>query len=97
VTSTGTATDPITDPRARGAFLVAARRADGSVGEVEPHSERGGTVRIADPWGAGAARLTDARGARVPHSLNDGLLTWTTRPGATYTLKPARPRHLQES
>ncbi|MEW2402063.1 glycoside hydrolase family 95-like protein [Streptomyces sp. NPDC046862] len=82
--------------RAKGAFLVSARRAGGVVREAELHSERGGTVRVADPWGAGAARLTDAHGARVPYTVKDGLLTWRTRPGATYTLKPARPRHRQE-
>ncbi|MFF4835085.1 glycoside hydrolase family 95-like protein [Streptomyces sp. NPDC001315] len=75
--------------RAKGAFLVSSRLAGGAVREVELHSERGGTVRIADPWGAGAARLTDTSGAEVPHTVTDGLLTWPTRPGTTYTLKPA--------
>ena len=67
------------------ADLVSAVRKAGQVSEVQILSERGGTVRLKNPW---SHRPTiTAKGRRVMVKIENGILIWETRPGTIYRLK----------
>jgi len=61
--------------RAEGAFLISGEKARGQIRSVQIESERGGTLRLANPFGA-----DDPRGP---------MLTMDMTPGETVTLTPA--------
>src|SRR5207249_267246 len=68
--------------RAEGAFVVSASREGGKVREVRIRSERGGTVRLANPW-RGTAKVI-SRGQRVAVRAEENLLSWDASAGETY-------------
>lgn len=73
--------------RASGAFLVSARREPGRTTRVRILSERGGTCRLADPFGAGRAEVQDSRGRVQPLTTDShGHFSFATEAGAAYEL-----------
>ncbi len=70
--------------RARGAFLVSAALRDGEVQPVHILSERGGTVRLLNPW-AGRTVTASAPG-KSPRKLSGDVLTLDTQPGETWEI-----------
>jgi hypothetical protein len=78
--------------RARGAFLVSAMRKAGRATEVQIMSERGGTVRLKNPWPHRPKVV--ANGRRLIPKIQNGILTWETKPRATYRL--SRPTTASE-
>ncbi|MGH9377668.1 MAG: glycosyl hydrolase family 95 catalytic domain-containing protein [Terriglobia bacterium] len=76
--------------RAMGAFLVSAAWDGKSVSPVTLVSEKGATARIANPWGAAAARvvrLSDK--AEVETQTEGGILIFHTAPNEHYRVGPA--------
>ena len=78
--------------RAMGAFLVSARKTDGTVSNITVRSEKGGQLRLAIPKGhsvsaVNGAEVNPAAITAVP-SLPEanGLLTLPTKPGDTLTI-----------
>ncbi len=77
--------------RAEGAFLVSASWSGGKVASLEIHSEKGVPCRMYVPWPKGM-KVNDAAGHDVAvTSEPNGRLRFPTRPGTTYTLRPASP------
>lgn len=71
--------------RAAGAFLVSAAWDGRAVSGVVLRSEQGAPARIANPWGRTAVRVAGAA-----HTVRDGIIEFTTRPGGVYSLAPLR-------
>jgi hypothetical protein len=71
--------------RARGAFLVSARKADGRVVEIEVVSEKGGTLKIENPFGEKAYRISDLAAGRVRDV--GGVIEADMRPGDRLLLR----------
>jgi hypothetical protein len=75
--------------RAKGAFVVSSRLVGGRVRSATITSERGGTVRLLDPWPGSRLRVVrtadDEDGGRpVRFSSSGGVISFETKPGATY-------------
>jgi len=77
--------------RARGAFLVsAAKSADGAIGPIEIHSERGGACRMLLPWTSAEAECMSAgEPVRVLGLDVDarGVAAWPTNPDETWVVR----------
>jgi alpha-L-fucosidase 2 len=70
--------------RASGAFVVSAFRQDGDVGRIRIHAEKGGELRILDPWPEHGTTLT---GIDASNLLDDGpVVRISTVPGDRITL-----------
>ncbi|MBU4255364.1 MAG: hypothetical protein KJ727_12285 [Acidobacteria bacterium] len=70
--------------RAAGAFLVSAERRDGRTERIQIFSEKGGDVRILDPWPDGRTRLSGLGGSSL---IEDGrIIRIRTRAGDRITL-----------
>ncbi len=67
--------------RAEGAFLVSAERRDGQTSVVRVVSEKGGKVRMADPF-AGRKVSTKKKGINSLH-FNDDRIEFDSKPGAS--------------
>ncbi|MBN2130987.1 MAG: glycoside hydrolase N-terminal domain-containing protein [Sedimentisphaerales bacterium] len=67
--------------RAEGAFLVSATREDGLVRAVEVTAEKGGLLRLENPFAAAAFDVSGARRSDV--TKQDGELVVTMSPGQT--------------
>ncbi len=63
--------------RTEGAFLVSAEMRQGLVSRVVVLAEKGGRMRMANPFGTAAVRITGAR----PEVLDEGEIVINTRPG----------------
>jgi len=75
--------------RAKGAFVVSSELKGGRVLSATIASEKGGTLRLADPWSAGSVRVVQAsdeegEGRPVRFTLTGGVISFRTTPGATY-------------
>jgi alpha-L-fucosidase 2 len=70
--------------RAAGAFLVSAEQRDGTVATVEIMSEKGGTLRLVNPWD-GAMICERAGGTTERHTGTS--VTIPTAPGETIVLR----------
>ena len=80
--------------RAKGAFVVSSDLAGGRVGAATITSERGGTLRLVDPWSGGTVRVAQVTdGGRVIRDVGftraDQLISFPTTPGATYRVTNA--------
>jgi alpha-L-fucosidase 2 len=69
--------------RAPGAFLVSARLSAGRVAEVRVAAEKGGRLRLADPFGETGFSVSGVKAERV--SGRDGVLEIDLGPGETVT------------
>ena len=75
------------DLRAAGAFLVNASFDGRSVSQVSLLSEKGKTVRLANPWKGKSARITRQRdGRRIPVREENGILLFATDAGEAYSI-----------
>jgi alpha-L-fucosidase 2 len=74
--------------RARGAFLVSARRAGGVVREVSIFAERGGPCKLAWPWDAATVALLEEGGNVREVAVRNGEMEWTCRVGGHYQIRP---------
>jgi len=76
------------DLRAVGAFLVSAAFDGRKVSQVSLTSEKGKTVRLANPWKSARARVTRQRdGGAVPAQVENGILIFSTEPGERYRIE----------
>lgn len=71
--------------RTDGAFLVDAKREAGQVTEVKIKSPAGGLFRLANPWNGPAQKWQNAE---PPVPITGDILTISTNPGDTLTLRP---------
>jgi alpha-L-fucosidase 2 len=76
--------------RAAGAFLVSARKAAGRVVEVRITSEKGGRLRLADPFSGGAYEAKGTAAGAVRSA--DGVIEIEFRPGQEIRLRGHRER-----
>jgi hypothetical protein len=72
------------DLRARGAFLVSARRISGIVCDVVVFSEHGGICRMALPWNYATVILSDNNGVIRKMEAKMGNIVFNCRDGTTY-------------
>ena len=73
--------------RAAGAFLVNASFDGRSVSQVSLLSEKGKTVRLANPWKGKSARIMRQRdGRRIPVREENGILLFATDAGEAYSI-----------
>jgi len=76
--------------RAAGAFLVSASYDGKSVSGVSLLSEKGKTVRLANPWQAAQVRVTRIRDGRsIAVRSEGGAVIFPTDAGETYRLERA--------
>jgi hypothetical protein len=80
--------------RAKGAFVVSSRLAGGRVTSATITSEKGGTVRLLDPWTGGRLRVVrvggdEDEGRPVRFTTTAGVISFATSPGATYRVTRA--------
>ncbi len=71
---------------ARGGFVVSAAQVDGRIPLVEITSPRGGTLRLANPWGSRA--LTAHRNGRKAEDLQGPVVSLDTAAGESVVLVP---------
>jgi alpha-L-fucosidase 2 len=71
--------------RAAGAFLVSARKEAGRVAEVRVRSEKGGRLRLADPFSGGAYDIAGSAAGSVRAA--DGVIEVEFRPGQDVRLR----------
>jgi alpha-L-fucosidase 2 len=71
--------------RAAGAFLVSASWDGKTVSDVEILSEKGGTLRIINPWQNGELRV-ESRAGRIPMRQDRTTIEFATEPGRVYSL-----------
>jgi alpha-L-fucosidase 2 len=71
--------------RAAGAFLVSARKEAGRVAEVRVRSEKGGRIRLADPFSGGAYDIAGSAAGSVRAA--DGVIEVEFRPGQDVRLR----------
>jgi hypothetical protein len=71
---------------ARGAFVVSAAQQNGRVALVEVRSERGGMLRMFNPWGSA---VTVHRSGKPAETLSAESLAISTSAGETIVLTPA--------
>jgi len=69
--------------RALGAFLVSCERRNGTIINLEIHSEAGGVCRLYTPWAAASLSIRQGTDP-VTFSESDGILSFETAPGRTY-------------
>lgn len=75
--------------RAKGAFLVSSAIKDGRVTHVDIASERGGGVKLLNPWGADATiDATDPSGKTIPADTSGDYIRFDTTGGSRYVLRP---------
>ncbi len=74
---------------ARGGFLVASERRNGSVGQVGIQSRLGGKCRLQNPWpGHAAAAATLPAGEVLETTIEPGdVVAFETRPGTEYVVR----------
>lgn len=72
--------------RAQGAFLISASVADGEISPVTCLSECGNTFRMDNPWAVTQVTVTPSSGAPFTVKPVDGVITFDTTPGTTYTI-----------
>jgi hypothetical protein len=73
------------DLRAAGAFLVSAEWDGKAVTNIRILSEKGATLRLRNPWGDSAVRVTP----ETKVERQDSLLAIHTRPGERYAIEKA--------
>jgi len=79
------------DLRAAGAFLVSASWDGKAVADVTLKSEKGARARVANPWNSAKVEVRAMpAGPAISAVQRQGLLEFPTKPGETYTLRPAR-------
>jgi alpha-L-fucosidase 2 len=75
--------------RAAGAFLVSAAWDGKAVSPITMLSEKGGPVRLADPWKTDGVRVTCTTDGRTIHvDLQGETWIFATEPGASYRIEP---------
>lgn len=72
--------------RAQGAFLISASVADGEISPVTCLSECGNTFRMDNPWPSAQVTVTPSSGTSFTVKPVDGVITFDTTPGTTYTI-----------
>ena len=72
--------------RAAGAFLLSAQKVNGLVNSVEIVAEKGGIIRIADPF---HGREFKIRNKNAGVRISGGILEIDTKPGDVFVLVPA--------
>jgi hypothetical protein len=76
--------------RAAGAFLVSASYDGKTISEISLHSERGMTVRLANPWQAAEVHVARVRdGHSVAVRGESGIVIFPTDAGETYRFEKA--------
>jgi alpha-L-fucosidase 2 len=75
--------------RAEGAFLVSATRIGGKVDSLRIVSERGGRLRVENPFRGGVATVTGA--AVTPETFRQPVIDLDTTPGSVITFVRKRP------
>lgn len=70
--------------RTYGAFLVSAEKVSGAVSKVTVKSEKGGLLRMANPFANPDFKIT---GTQVKPSINDGIIELETQGGQTIILE----------
>lgn len=78
-----------TNLRAVGAFVVSAGMAGGVVQSASFTSEKGEPVNVQNPWPGQDLIVTQSGGSTVATTRAAGIYSFSTTPGATYTLSPA--------
>jgi hypothetical protein len=74
--------------RAAGAFLVSATYDGKSVSQVSLLSEKGKTVRLANPWQPVQVDVTRLRDAhKIPVRNEDGIIVFPTDAGERYRIE----------
>jgi len=73
--------------RTEGAFLVSAKKQDGSVKMVTITSEKEGTLILKNPFGAHAKYKVTLMGAVQKNSEEEGMLRFDCKKGATITMR----------
>jgi len=75
--------------RAAGAFLVSAAWDGKAVSPITMLSEKGASVRLADPWKTDGVRVTCTTDGRTIHVDQQGeIWMFATEPGASYRIEP---------
>jgi alpha-L-fucosidase 2 len=74
------------DLRAVGAFLISAAWDGKVVSGLEILSERGGNIRVVNPWGAESRVRVTASQKQVPVRLENGLIEFATSAGERYAI-----------
>jgi hypothetical protein len=73
--------------RTEGAFLVSAKKQDGSVKMVKIISEKDGVLLLKNPFGAHAKYKVTLMGAVQKNSEEEGMLRFDCKKGATITMR----------
>ena len=71
--------------RTEGAFLVSSRLKDGRVEEVKIHSEKGGSIRLKNPFGDTGFEMTEGE-----FSIENDEIVILTKPGDSFLLSIKR-------
>lgn len=71
--------------RAQGAFLISASVTHGEISPVICLSECGNTFRMDNPWAVTQVTVTPSSGSPFTVKPVDGVITFNTTPGTTYT------------
>lgn len=66
--------------RAYGAFLVSAKRSNGKVSQISIHSEKGGTLRLKNPF-------SSKFDSSIPYQINKNIIEIKMKEGESLTLK----------
>lgn len=74
--------------RAKGAFVLSGEQKDGRITHVEITSDKGKTLKLANPWGAEPVRVLNEDGTPAAHTITDGIITLPTSAGSTYIFAP---------
>jgi hypothetical protein len=78
--------------RAKGAFLVSSAIKSGRVTHVDITSERGGAIKLLNPWGADAAVEVGTPSGTVNSGASGGYIHFDTTPGSRYSIRPREAR-----
>lgn len=72
--------------RAKGAFLVSSELKGGKVTYVEITSEKGGMVKLVNPWVGTKIGIEEAGKGMIEPKIEGEFITFKTNPGATYRI-----------
>lgn len=77
--------------RAKGAFVLSSEQKDGMIKHVEVKSDKGRTLKLANPWGKQPVRVLDETAASIDYAVVDGIIIMSTSAGSTYTFTLESP------
>ncbi|QHW32096.1 hypothetical protein GZH47_15600 [Paenibacillus rhizovicinus] len=74
--------------REKGAFVVSAAKNGDEVSNVEITSEAGNPVKLDNPYATDSVQVTEEGGARISAAVTDGIISFATEKGKTYSVSP---------